>query len=90
MRIKKDFVLRRIGTDFIIIGPDKGAINMAKVYILNETFVWLWKKIVDRDFTSDEIIELLVNRYEVSEEQARMDVNELIDNFRKHDMLIVE
>ncbi len=90
MRIKKDLVLRRIGAGFIIIDPDKGVIDMAKVYILNETTTWLWKEIVDKDFTSDELIHLLLSRYAVTEEQARKDVNELIDSFKKQNLLIVE
>jgi hypothetical protein len=90
MRIKKDLVLRRIGAGFIIIDPDKGVIDMAKVYILNETATWLWKEIVDKDFTSDELIHLLLSRYAVTEEQARKDVNELIDSFKKQNLLIVE
>ena len=90
MRIKKDLVLRRIGAGFIIIDPDKGVIDMSKVYILNETATWLWKEIVDKDFTSDELIHLLLSRYAVTEEQARKDVNELIDSFKKQNLLIVE
>lgn len=90
MRIKKDLVLRRIGAGFIIIDPDKGVIDMAKVYILNETATWLWKEIVDKDFTSDELIHLLLSRYAVTEEQARKDVDELIDSFKKQNLLIVE
>lgn len=90
MKIKKDLVLRRIGAGFIIIDPDKGVIDMAKVYILNETATWLWKEIVDKDFTSDELIQLLLSRYAVSEEQAKKDVNELIDSFKKQNLLIVE
>ena len=51
MRIKKDLVLRRVGAGFIIIDPNKGVIDMAKVYILNETATWLWKEIVNKDFS---------------------------------------
>ncbi|MDR1527488.1 MAG: PqqD family protein [Dysgonamonadaceae bacterium] len=83
MRIKENLVLRRIGSEYIVIVPDEGQVDLTEVYTLNETSVWIWEQLKDEDFTVEQVTELLLQRYDVDKESAMNDVLELIDIFRK-------
>ena len=83
MRIKKAFVLRQVCGENVIVGEGLGAVNFGKLLALNETAAWLWQQAVDMgDFTVDSLAERLCEAYEVSEEEARRDVADIIASWQ--------
>ncbi|WP_303010800.1 PqqD family protein [uncultured Bacteroides sp.] len=87
MKWKKGLVLRHIGNEYIIIEPDRGVVDMAKVYTLNEVAAWLWKQMEGKDFTAGQMEELLLHRYDVQQEQARADVERLVADLKKQGLI---
>ena len=88
MKIKKGFVLREVCGEHVIIGEGLGAINFGKMLALNESAAWLWKKAVEMgDFTIESLAEKLCQEYEVSEEEARQDVTEIVGEWQKVDVI---
>ena len=84
MKIKKGFVLREVCGEHVIIGEGLGAINFGKMLALNESAAWLWKQAVMMDdFTIESLAEKLCQEYEVSEEEARQDVTEIVSEWQK-------
>jgi hypothetical protein len=83
MKIKENLVLRRIGNEYIIIVPDKGRVDLTEVYTLNETSVWIWEHLKDKDFTIEQITDLVQQNYEVDRETAMNDIQAFIDVLRK-------
>ena len=84
MKIKKGFVLREVCGENVIIGEGLGAINFGKMLALNESAAWLWKQAVEMgDFTLEALAEKLCQEYEVSEEEARQDVTEIVGEWQK-------
>lgn len=88
MRLKKGLVLRHIGKEYIIIDPDKGVVDMTKVYTLNEVAAWLWKQLDITDFTTDQMVELLIRRYDVERERAQKDVDALMDHLHEQGLIV--
>ena len=82
MRIKENLILRRIGSENIIIVPDKDSVDLTEVYSLNETSVWIWEQLKDKDFTIEKIVELVQDRYDVDQKTATDDVLALVDVLR--------
>ena len=82
MRIKENLVLRRIGSEYIIIVPDKDSVDLTEVYTLNETSAWIWEQLKDVDFTMEKIVDLVQEHYEVDRETALKDIQAMIDIFR--------
>ena len=74
MRIKKDLILRRIGSENIIIVPDKDTMDMTKVYSLNETSAWIWEQFKNEDFTIEQTVDLVMQHYEVDRKRAMKDL----------------
>ncbi|MBE6270984.1 MAG: PqqD family protein [Prevotella ruminicola] len=84
MRIKEGFVLREVCGEHVIMGEGLGAINFGKLLALNETAAWLWKQAQEMgDFTIEALAERLCDEYEVTAEEARQDVAEIIGEWQK-------
>ena len=81
MRIKKGFELREVCGEHIIVAYGKENIDFNKVISLNESAAYLWKNIVDKDFTADTLASLLQQEYEVDAETAKKDAQALLDEW---------
>ena len=81
MKIKKGFELREVCGEHIIVAYGKENIDFNKVISLNESAAYLWKNIVDKDFTADTLASLLQQEYEVDAETAKKDAKALLDEW---------
>jgi len=88
MRIKEDLVLRCIGNEYIVIVPNKGPVDLTEVYTLNETSVWIWQQLGNKDFTIDEVVDLVMEHYDVDRKVATDDVYELMDILKRGGLII--
>ena len=59
MKIKKGFELRQVCGENIIVAYGIANIDFNKVISLNESATFLWKNIIDKDFTADTMASLL-------------------------------
>lgn len=84
MKIKQGFVLREVCGEQVIVGEGLGAINFGKLLALNETAGWLWKQAQGMgDFSIEQLTEQLCNEYDVTPEEARKDVEDIIAEWKK-------
>lgn len=87
MRIKEGFTLRTLCEDHIVIGEGLAMVNFDKMLSLNESAAYLWEQVVGKDFTDDDLTNLLTERYEVSEERAREDVRKMVQIWQENGMI---
>jgi len=88
MKLKKGFVLRQVCGENVIVGEGLGAINFGKLLALNESAAWLWKQAQEMgDFTVDTLTDRLCEEYDVSEEEARKDVADIIASWQSVDVI---
>ena len=84
MKIKNGFVLRDVCGEQVIMGEGIGALDFGRLLCLNETAAWLWKKAETLGkFTVDSLAEALCVEYEVSVEQAKVDVAAIVAEWQK-------
>jgi hypothetical protein len=81
MKIKKGFVLRKIGDEMIIVGEGLEQVNFNKIICINESATYLWNECYDKTFEVETFADLLFERYEVTQKQAQTDAKELIDKW---------
>lgn len=75
MKKKPGFALRSVCGEKFLIAEGVDNIDFSKLIALNESSVYLWKSLADgEEFTEETLVELLMNEYEVSREQASEDV----------------
>ena len=88
MRIKKDFVLREVCGENVIICEGLKAIDFRKLLALNETAAWLWKEAqAQGDFTVESLTKRLWEEYDVTAEEARPCVTELLEKLDKEGVI---
>lgn len=83
MKIKEGFILRTICGEHVVVGEGLAQVNFNKMLSLNESAAWLWQEVSGKDFSREELVQLLLGRYEVSREQASADVDKLVDTWIK-------
>ena len=81
MKTKKGFKLRTICGENIIVAEGVENIDYSRIISMNESAAFLWKNIQDKSFTAEELVNLLLNEYEVEEDVARNDVNLLLEKW---------
>ena len=79
MKLKKGFVLREVCGENVIVGEGLGAVNFGKLLALNETAAWLWKQAQAMgDFTVEALADKLCEEYDVTADEARNDVADIL------------
>lgn len=78
MRVDKEFVLREIAGDYIIIPTGKTVLEFNGLITVNEVGVSLWKMLQD-DVTLEELVQGILEEYDVEENVAREDIQEFLD-----------
>ena len=78
MRIKEGFILRSICGEYVVVGEGLAQVNFNKMLSLNNSAAYLWKELEGKDFTLDTMVDLLLENYDVTREQAADDVEKLL------------
>ena len=78
MKIKDGFVLREMCGEYIVAAEGLQNINFNKLISLNSTAAFLWKGLEGKEFTTEQMAQLLVDEYEIDMELALTDSANLI------------
>ena len=73
MKIKDGYVLRELCGEYIVAAEGKENINYNKLISLNESAAYLWRGLNGKEFTTEEMAELLIVRYGIDKELAMTD-----------------
>lgn len=82
MQIKPGFELRVICGENIIIAHGVQNIDFSKVITLNESAATVWKAVAGKDFTEQDIVDVLVGEYEVDTTTAQADAHTLVASWK--------
>ncbi|MBQ2171710.1 MAG: PqqD family protein [Bacteroidales bacterium] len=87
MRIKEGFTLRTICGEHVVIGEGLAQVNFNKMLSLNGSAAYLWEQLKDRDFTEEDAVNLLLEKYDVDPEHALEDVKKLFEGWKEQGVL---
>lgn len=73
MKISKKFKVREMAGEHVIVMPGRYGADMTRIVALNTSSLYLWNALADREFTAEDIAELLTSHYNVDEPTARRD-----------------
>ena len=79
MKIKEGFILRQICGEYVVVGEGLAQVNFNKMLSLNESAAYLWEAVSGKEFTKEDLVNLLLEKYEVSADVAAQDVDKLVD-----------
>ncbi len=77
MKINKEFMLREVAGNYVIVPVGKAALNFKGIINLNETGAFIYKKLLEEK-GEEEIKAEMMNCYDVTLEQATLDINKII------------
>ena len=82
MKIKREFVLREIAGDILLVPAGKTALDLNGMVTLNEVGADIWKMLPEvKD--ADEITARLLEEYDASPEKIKTDVVGFLDKLRE-------
>lgn len=86
MRVKKDFILREIAGDYIIIPTGKTALEFNGLITVNEVGASLWN-MLQKEMTLEDLVKGILEEYDVEESVAREDIQEFLEALVKGGIL---
>ena len=84
MKIKEGFLLKEVAGSHVVISV--GKVDFDGMITLNDSAVLLWKKLCN-GATEEELVSLLLEEYDVSEDLARRDVTAFLATLSDADLI---
>lgn len=86
MRIKENYVLRQIADTWAVLPLGSATLSFNGMMTLNDTGRLLWERL-EKGCEFSDLVGLLLEEYEVTEEQATADVNVFIEKLKTVDCI---
>lgn len=87
MKLKKGFELRDVCGEKVVIAQGLENLDFSKLINLNESAAYLWENLQDKDFTYEDMADLLCKEYEVTVEKAVEDCKILVADWKKQGLI---
>ncbi|MBO7344629.1 MAG: PqqD family protein [Clostridia bacterium] len=86
MKIKDGFILREVAKNYVVVAVGSAAKDFNCIISLNETGAFLWKQL-EKDVTEEQLLNAMLNEYEVEEDIAKKDIKAFIEKVSKANLL---
>ncbi len=86
MTLKKGFVLRQVGSKYMVVAVGAATLDFRSIITLNETGAFLWRQLQE-ETTAEDLVAALLAEYEVTEELACADVDTFLGSLREAQLL---
>ena len=86
MKVDKEFILREIAGEYVIIPTGKTVLSFNGLISVNEVGAFLWN-MLQKYVTVDELVTGVLEEYDVDEETAREDIQAFLDVLVEGDIL---
>ena len=86
MKIKEGFMLREVAGSYVVVAVGKRSEQFNGMVNMNETGAFLWK-LVEQGASRDELLNSLLETYEVEREKAEQDVDKFISVLQQNNFV---
>lgn len=87
MKAKNGFNLRTVCGENILVAEGEENIDFSNIISMNESSAYLWNSIQEKDFEVKDLVDLLIEMYEVDEETATRDARLLVDQWKQAEII---
>lgn len=81
MKIKDDFVLRKVADSYVVVPVNSLTLDFNGVINLNETGAFLFEQL-QKGVEKDELIAKMISEYDVTKEKASADIDIFINKLK--------
>lgn len=85
MKIKEDFILRKVADTYVVVPVNNMTLDFNGIINLNETGAFLFG-ILQNGAAKEELLEKMLEEYEVSEKKASEDIDKFIQKIKEADL----
>lgn len=86
MRIKKDFMLRKVGEQNVVVAVGEASRSFNGIIRLNDSGKYLWEKL-SQDITEEQLVADMLNDYDIDEATAKADIGRFVSELTKAGIL---
>lgn len=86
MRVKKEYVLRKIAGEDLLVPIGNEIANFSGVIYLNSVASFIWEK-MQSDITIEQLKEAIIQEFDVTEEQLEEDLSKFLVLLEERNML---
>lgn len=86
MKVKKDYILREVAGEYLLIPVGEAALKTKGLISLSESGYLLYKQL-QQDCEKQDLVQRMLQEYEVTEDQASADIEAFLEQMRSIDML---
>ena len=86
MKLKKEFILREIAGEYILVPTGETTLNFNGLIKVNELGAFIWNNI-EKVNSEEDILKLILDEYEVEENIAREDLNEFLNKLKAAEII---
>ena len=83
MKIKPNQKLREITGEKIVVINGPTGVDLTKVVMLNKSAELLWNSLKEKEFCERDVIDILIQEYNIDKEQADSDRRKWIESMEK-------
>lgn len=84
MKVKKGFEMQNVCGEYIIVPVGVENVDYSKIISMNPTAAYLWEKVAGmQEFTVEDMVQFLLDEYEVEESVAREDSELIIERWKE-------
>ena len=88
MKTKKGYTLRSLGNEYILVAESLDeAIDFSRMISLNATAAFLWKEVEDKEFDTEMLASLLMEKYGITHDVAANDVASLLETLKTANLI---
>ena len=79
MKIKSNYKLREIAGETIVVNQGTTGVDMTRIISFNQSARMLYLELVDKDFTLEDVVSIMMDRFVITREMATKDASKWID-----------
>lgn len=83
MKIRNGFSLYEVAGSYVVVPAGNETLDFNGMVTLNETGAFLWKQL-EQERTQEQLVQALLEEYEVSQEKARESVQRFVAQIEEH------
>ena len=86
MKLKKEFILREIAGEYLLVPTGKTTLEFNGLITINELGAFIWNNINQVD-SEGELLNRILNEYDVEESVAKKDLDEFLEKLKESEII---
>jgi hypothetical protein len=87
VKIKKDYVVKTVGEDIVVVPIKDEAIKFNGIMTLNRTGQFIFESLQNQDLSETDLLTLMLDKYDVEEKKAMNDIKNFINKCKKNGLI---